>query len=80
MGDVKVGKVQCECSKIFNGPFRCDWEGDKEDTIRIDHVPDYLRGTAKAAGTVAGVTERYRVNPGCVEELLANEPDWTWEV
>ena len=40
--------VQCECGE-WSGE-KCQWEGPKHQTVRVEFMPEWLRGSHAAAG------------------------------
>lgn len=69
-------ECHCQCGTVIGE--RCAWSGPRADTLEIQWVPPYLRGTARAAGSVAGVTERLRLHHECAALILETVPEWTW--
>jgi len=57
--------LNCQCGALTGR--RCDWHGDASETVEVDYVPEYQRGTAEAAGTHVGLTERVRVCADCAD-------------
>ena len=57
---------------------RCSWVGPRAETVVLEYVPPYLRGTVRAAGSARGCVERLRVYRECGELLCSAEPDWAW--
>jgi len=57
--------LDCQCGALTGR--RCDWHGDASETVLVDYVPTYQRGTAEAAGTHVGLTERVRVCADCAD-------------
>lgn len=56
---------QCECGQILEQAC----ESDEEATIRVDFLPAYQRGTAKASNSADKMASHYTLCRGCAESL-----------
>lgn len=68
--------IECECGEILGEA--CQYEhrvGNGMRRVRLVYVPPSLRGTARAAGTIRGVTSSVLVTPECAEILLSPDED-----
>lgn len=64
-----------------------EWSGETchamitaDDRVEMRWVPDWLRGTAEAAGTWCGCAEKLWVCVACADQMLATDPDWCVDV
>jgi len=61
----------CQCGAITGYP--CSYELDDATAIPVVWVPEYLRGTATAAGNWDGVADHLIISAECADELAS---DW----
>ena len=68
--DVPCG-VRCECGTATG--VQCEWTGPREETVRIEWMPPYLRESHRAAGNSGSWPHngsiRLRVHPDCAAML-----------
>jgi hypothetical protein len=68
------GAPVCECGEATG--VRCEYDGPASALVDLDYVPEYQRGTAKAAGSWAGLSTRLRVSPACATAIERFAPSW----
>jgi hypothetical protein len=68
----------CECGEAAGR--RCEWTGPIEETVLIEYMPVYLRGSHEAAGNWGIYPHngalRLRVEASCAERLQCTCPDF----
>lgn len=65
--EVYEPEIRCHCGAITGE--RCEWTGPASETVRVEYMPEYLRDTAEAAGTWAGVAATIRCERTCADRL-----------
>jgi len=63
--------LTCQCGTITGYP--CSYDLDGATAIPVVWVPEYLRGTATAAGNWGGVADDLVLSAECADDLVG---DW----
>lgn len=72
------GKGVCMCSGCAS--YGASDIHDRKHLVLVETVVPSQRGTAEAAGSWLGLSERYRIHPDCLADMDAAEREWHREV
>lgn len=53
---------------------------DRKHLVLVETVEPSQRGTAEAAGSWSGLSQRYRIHPDCLADMDTDEREWHREV
>ena len=72
------GKGVCMCAGCASN--HVNDVHDRKHLVLVETVEPSQRGTAEAAGSWAGLSQRYRIHPDCLADMDAGEREWHREV
>jgi hypothetical protein len=71
MGKLATEEIACECGQALGEA--CEWVGPQHETVIVEYMPDFLRGSHSAAGNSGfwphNGALRLRVERSCAERL-----------